>query len=425
MVNDISTVQTKPNLVPVFGLFTANAISAIGNRMTQIAIPWFVLQTTGSVAKTGLVSFFIILPSIFSAVLTGPLVDKLGYRVSSIISDLVCTLAIGAIPLLYSLGLLDFWFLLALVFISNLFEVPGATARIAILPDLAVQANMSNEKISSLEQAIGQGAGLLGAPVGGVLIAWIGTSEVLWVDALSFAISAILVLLLVQGSKTKPVEKSEEPQDWWHSVLEGFRFILSDRLFRFLLSAALFINLLETAKFSVILPFYTRTFFGEAVDLGFLIAVSGGGLVIGSLLYGTFSQKISQRALVIGGLFIMMLQYLALALVPPYWVLLIVFAITGIAAGPINPLVFAVAFKRVPSDRLGRVFGSINAVSQLMTPFGVLIAGFILEQAPLQPVLLTMGIIFAGVIATFPFSRSLRELDSLEGNKNQVQPTES
>ena len=71
---------------PLFGLLAANAISITGNRLTQLAIPWFVLQSTGSVAKTGLVGFFSLLPFVISSALGGVIVDRLGYRRASIVS---------------------------------------------------------------------------------------------------------------------------------------------------------------------------------------------------------------------------------------------------------------------------------------------------------------------------------------------------
>ena len=69
-------------------------------------------------------------------------------------------------------------------------------------------------------------------------------------------------------------------------MLDGFKFIWNDRLFRYIMIVALFINMLESAKYSVIMPFYTQTFFGEALDLGLLVAVSGGGSVVGALVFG-------------------------------------------------------------------------------------------------------------------------------------------
>ncbi len=65
---------------PIFALLAAEAVSQVGNMMTVVAGPWFVLQTTGSAAKTGLVGAALVLGSVVPAVVGGPLVDRLGFK---------------------------------------------------------------------------------------------------------------------------------------------------------------------------------------------------------------------------------------------------------------------------------------------------------------------------------------------------------
>jgi MFS family permease len=73
---------------PIFALLGANAVSQVGNAMTVVAGAWFVLETTGSVAKVGLVSAALGVGAVMPAVLGGPLVDRLGFRRDSILADL-------------------------------------------------------------------------------------------------------------------------------------------------------------------------------------------------------------------------------------------------------------------------------------------------------------------------------------------------
>ena len=74
--------------VPIFALFTANAVAMTGNVLAVIAIPWFVLQTTGSAAQTGITGFFSVLPVVVTAFLGGGLVDRLGFKRASIIAGI-------------------------------------------------------------------------------------------------------------------------------------------------------------------------------------------------------------------------------------------------------------------------------------------------------------------------------------------------
>ena len=164
---------------PLVGPLAANAISITGNRITQLAIPWFVLQTTGSVAKTGLAGFFSLLPFVLSSALGGVVVDRLGYRRASIVADLASGTSVLLVPILHATVGLPLPALLALVFAGALLDAPGQTARDALLPDLIEQADMTLERGTSLFDGVSRGANMLGAPLAGVLIALVGPTNAL------------------------------------------------------------------------------------------------------------------------------------------------------------------------------------------------------------------------------------------------------
>ena len=99
----------RKNPLPLCALFTANAVSLIGNVFSMVAIPWFVLQTTGSAAQTGITGFFAVMPAVLAGFLGGTLIDRLGYKRASIISDLASGVTTALIPLLYFTVGLEFW----------------------------------------------------------------------------------------------------------------------------------------------------------------------------------------------------------------------------------------------------------------------------------------------------------------------------
>src|SRR5690348_12732009 len=178
--------------IPLFAFFTANLISYVGDRLTLLAIPWFVLQTTGSVTKTGITAFFVTLPNILSAFLSGLLVDRLGYKRTSVLGDLASGISTLLIPLLYVTVGLAFWQLLILVFFGGLLKAPGETARYSLLPDLGKAAQLPMERVNSIGDGLIRVSGLLGSPLAAALIVLIGTSNLLWLDAASFFLSALL-----------------------------------------------------------------------------------------------------------------------------------------------------------------------------------------------------------------------------------------
>src|SRR3954454_18451436 len=93
--------QPQRERLPILALLCANAISLVGSQFTLLAVPWFVLQTTGSATKTGFTGFFSLLPFMIGGAFGGVLVDRLGFRRTSILADFGCGLMIGLVPLLH------------------------------------------------------------------------------------------------------------------------------------------------------------------------------------------------------------------------------------------------------------------------------------------------------------------------------------
>ncbi|HEX3723628.1 MAG TPA: MFS transporter, partial [Nitrolancea sp.] len=176
-----------------------------GNQLALLALPWFVLQTTGSPARVGLAGATEGVSIILSAFFGGTLVDRIGFRRSSILTDLASGSAIALIPLLDRTLGLAFWQILVLIFCTTIFNTPGTTARRSILPDLAETADMRIERATSFDQAIRNLAALAGPLLAGVLIAAISARNVLWVDAASFALSALIFATFVPAAGIRTI----------------------------------------------------------------------------------------------------------------------------------------------------------------------------------------------------------------------------
>ncbi len=174
-------------------LFTADILSALGTRVSAVAIPWLVLMTTGSAAKMGLIAAAEMLPYVLTGVLAAPLADRFGLRLTSIVADVGSALAMIAVIL--SPGS-SFTQLAVLVAIGGALRGIGDRVKHVMLRPLAEQCGVQMLRITSLYEGLSRAATLVGAPLGGLLIAWLGTNGALWADAVSFAFCAALVLRL-------------------------------------------------------------------------------------------------------------------------------------------------------------------------------------------------------------------------------------
>jgi MFS family permease len=240
---------------PVTAVLVANAVSLTGDALAAVAIPWFVLETTGSAARAGLSGGVAVLPAFLAGIFGGTVVDRLGPKRASVVADVVSGVAILMIPLLYATVGLAFWHLLVLVLLGGALDVPGITARRAMLPELTRLSGMRLERVNSLLEGNQQLAFLLGPPLAGVAIGLVGAERVLWADAASFALSAGVVARLVPGH-LYPRRAREPGVSYRDELRAGLSFLWNDRLLRAASLSLSVSNATGGAFFSVIYIVY-------------------------------------------------------------------------------------------------------------------------------------------------------------------------
>ena len=371
----------------------------VGTMMALVAIPWFVLQTTGSAARTGVVTAVASLPLILGGALGGALVDRVGSRRMSILADLASGTAVMLIPLLFHTVGLAFWHLLVLVFLRGLLDAPGNTARAALLPDLADHAGVPREPANAASQGIQRGATLLGPPIAGVLIGFIGPSHVLWLDAGSFAVSALFVAITVPAVLVAARPHAPQARHYFQDLRDGLRFIRRDGLM-----LAIALNNAASNFFdgflSIMLPVYAKDHLGSAVDLGLMFAGLGAGALVSIVLFGRFGPQLSRRLLFGLCLAGVGIGFGLLASTPGLIGAMTVLALAGLAAGPINPVLMTVYQERTPPALRGRVFGLTAAIALSAMPIGRLAGGYLIEGVGLQPAIAVSagGYLVAGLV---------------------------
>jgi len=404
-----SALTVKNNPLPLYSLFAANAISLVGNVFTMIAIPWFVLQTTGSATQTGITGFFTILPVVLAGFFGGTLIDRFGYKRTSIISDLASGVTTALVPILYFTIGLEFWQLLILVFLGALLDTPGGTARAALLPELAEQAGMPIERATSLTHVIERGARLVGAPLAGFLIGIMGTANVLWLDAATFLVSAAIIGFAIAAPKV--TEKEQQSGKYFDELKDGLRFIAQDRLILSIVIMVMLTNFLDAIFGGVVQPVYVKEVFGNALDLGLLIAANGGGAVIGGLIFAAIGHRLPRHTTFVAAFVLTGFRFWVYAIYPPLIVLIATTLITSIGAGPLNPIIGAVEFERIPPTMRGRVFGAVTAGAWIAMPLGMLLGGVLTERFGTFPMLIGLAVTFLITTLSMAFIPAMKEMN--------------
>jgi MFS family permease len=386
------TTEATRSRIPLFALMTAVVVGLLGRQLSVIAIPWFVLTTTGSASRAGIVGAAVMLPGFIVGILGGVVVDRLGYRKVSIVSDLVCAVSTLAIPALYITVGLQFWQLLVLVFFSSLLDIPALTARRSMIPELTEQAGMSLDRANATFESLQNLALLLGTPVAGVLVAVLGARNVLWLDGGASLVSALIVALAIPASRFGP-RVVEAGASYWAELMVGFRFIRRDAILWPMVIILAVSNGTSAGVSAVVLPVYFRDQFDSPAGIGVVLAAMGGGAFLGATLYGIFASRMSRWLVWVVVYMLVPLEFWVFLVSPSLALLVAAFFVVGVLVGPINPLMVTLRHERAPAAIRGRVFSTYSAIAFAVAPLGILVTGNLVEGIGFNPTVIILAAI--------------------------------
>lgn len=401
---------------PVWLLQVTNLLSGTSNGVVTIAIPWLVLDLTGSVAAAGVVAAVSALPGILTAPLSGWAVDHFGRRIVSIFSDLLSAIAVAAIPIVAAFTDLTLAWIIGLAMLGAVFDPAGYTARKALIPDVATASVMPVTRLNGIHEGIFSVGWVLGPLLGSFLIATFGPASAFWAPFVLFMISAVLIAFLRVGdagqeAKAAREEAGEAHPSAWQNAVMGVQIIWRDRALRALILAITVLGSIYLPTETVLLPAHFQEL-DQPEALGLVLAALSGGTIIGAFGYGWLSKRFSRLAI---GRFVLvgtMVAYLPIALLPPLPLMVLAGFAIGLVWGPMMPLINTVVQRRVPPDAQGRVYGIQNALFYALPPLFMLLTGLAAEQVGVRTVLLALWVLMTLVSLGVLLVKSLRDIDA-------------
>jgi MFS family permease len=422
------TSMTARDRRPLTALVTANYLSWIGNTMTLVAVPLYVLQISSSATQAGAAGFANALPMIVAGLAGGVIADRVGPKRTSVAADLAAGACMAAVPLLHGTVGLALPALMALLFLRTLADAPGAAARLALLPRVTARGRVRPETANSLFASAQRVAFVVGPPAAALMAGLTGPTAVLYVDAGTFLASALLVTAVRGGgSVRKDGAASEAGADaarpgLVREVTEGARYVLRTPVLAAIISVVVCTNFLDDALTPVVLPVYSRELLGSERAVGLLLAANGIGAVVGSFAYAPASRRLlsNRWATFVGCFALICAARVAMVAEPGLWIMLAVSFSIGLASGPINPLVTGVVERSTPPDMLGRVWGAVMAMAFAAAPIGIFATGWLAQNIGLRSTLGIFGGLYVVLICYLVLNRPLRGLARPAGTEAPV-----
>ncbi|MGV9764679.1 MFS transporter [Micromonospora tulbaghiae] len=372
----------------LYTLVGADLLSNLGTRISVVAIPWLVLETTGSPTKMGLVAAAETLPYMLSSALATPWADRFGVRRTSVFVDAASAVAMAVVALAPWLG---FGTLLVLVAIAGGLRGIGDRVKHVLFKPAAERAGVPLIRLTSAYDGLARGMTLFGAVLGGLLIDWVGLTRAIWIDAATFAVCALLIGVLVRP----PAPAQPAPREPYLRALRGgFAYLRTDRTLMTMLIVVSVSNMFANASVAVWIPLWVNEVLGDPAGFGLLLGVFSAGALLGNLLFTVVGTRLPAGTTFALGLTLSGApRLLALALSDDLVVVLVVTFLSGIGIAAVNPLLGAALYQRVPGELQTRVLGISGSVAFLGLPVGALLGGWSVALLDLTPALLVMSVV--------------------------------
>jgi MFS family permease len=384
-------------------IMVAELVSLTGSAMTYIALPWFVLVTTGSTARMGWVLAAELVPMGILGIPSGSVIARLGAKVTMNVSDAVRAPLMALIPILHWTGDLSFALLLAITFATGCFLAPYYASSRLILPEVLGEDEQLVAQGSAFVQAATQVTQLGGPLLAGFLMAWISAPGVLLIDSFTYLFSFIVIFGFVRAGKRVAAHESAA------GVFAGLRFVVRDRLLGPSMFAAAVLNFVAQGLIATLPVLVYRRYGAETKVLGFLFAAFGAGALVGSLGAVGVVKKIPLLRLAAIAIVAMALPLWLLAIPMPWAIVIVVLAAFGFCAPFVNAPMMAAMTVRTPEPLRPKVMTAVMTIANVIGPLGFLAAGFGLQYVSLKLVfLLAAGGFTIGALA---FSAAVRNGD--------------
>ncbi len=420
MVDAGAVTAPKERLPRAFqNLFVSNLATNLGDGVIRTAAPLLAIRLTNDPLLISLLPALTLLPWLFFAIPSGILIDRIDRRVALRIANGVRVLLAVFLVVLFATNSLTIWSLFLVAFVDGACETIYDGAIRAMMPSIVTKQLLptANSRIEAGELVLQQ---FLAAPITSLLFG-VAVLIPLGANIGFYALAVILALLLpkqASGHQFTSVGAGERPK-WYLQFVDGYHFIMANRMFRTLWFFTTFTGLcFSAATASFVLFLVKQTGLPPSLYGTFLLTGAAGG-ILGSLFAARFKTWLGAGTAMAFANLIACASLLFVGLVPVIWAAAVGFFLSSFAVLIWNVLIMTLRQSIVPGALLGRVHGTWRTLLWGTMPLGSVIGGLLARINLALPFELAGG---AGVLAALIFFRFLRSLPNAEDVDNGDRP---
>ena len=362
-------------------LFTANAVSNLGDGISSLAFPWLATLITRDPVLVAMVAAATRLPWLLFSIPAGVITDRANRQRLMVQADILrLLLTFGVIALIISgpdLPMPDdakqakmlIFSLCAAAFLLGSAEVIRDNAAQTALPSIVDPQDLeaANGQMWSIEQVMGQ---FVGPPLAGLLIA-LSVPLPFALDAVTFALAAWCVWLIAMPARVAP----KLPDGFWQQMRQGIVWIYAHKLIFRLAVMLGALNMLHMITLTVLVLFSQEILGLSAAGYGILLTAGAAGGVLGGLIAPKIAARIGANASLKLALLVFPLPYFAVFLTSNIYVVAAALFVEMLAALLWNVVTVSLRQRSIPDELLGRVNSIYRFFGWGTMPIGAMIGG--------------------------------------------------
>jgi len=404
-------------------LWLGQCISILGDNIFTVALAWQVLILTGSAGAMSVVVIARLIPTIVFLLLGGVAADRLPRRVIMLCSDAGRALVVGFITLLSGFHALQLWHLVALSLffgtVDGFFSPAYQSIQPQLVPKEMLQAANALTRFATLLGAI------IGPAIGALCIAVSGTTSAFALDAFSFVVSALCLVLMhlpkaqviqnmqdIDGKEVQPNARLKGMRGVIADVREGLGYVTSSTWLWVTISIASLANITYFGPIAVTLPKLIRDVYHQGAWL--LGAAETAGAIAATLLIGQIQHLhhrglLAYLALLPCGLSIFLFGLPLPTAIEPC-VAMFASVLSGCSLGIFSLIWITLLQELVPVEKLGRVSSIDMMGSYVFLPVGLALTGVFTDRFGPAPIFIVDGILTVLLLSIGLCFRDIRHL---------------
>ena len=390
---------------PFRWLVTARTVSIVGNAVAPIALAFAVLDLTGSPVDLGLVVAARSVANVAVLLFGGVLADRLPRDVLLVVTSLAAAATQATIAALVLTGSATVPLLVLLSILNGAVAAVSLPTTAAMVPE-TVPATELRPANAVIRLALNGGT-IVGASAGAAVVAVVGAGWGLAIDAVGFALAALLFTRIRLPRRARDVDA--EPTSVLADLRDGWAEFTRRRWVWTVVAQFTVLNAAFVGATTVLGPVVADGSFGRAA-WGLVVSAQTVGLALGAVVALRWRPR---RALGIGvaTMAVTALPAAALGLVPTLPVLLVAFLLGGTALE-----LFSIAWDHalqtnVPRELLSRVYSYDMVGSFVAVPLGEALVGPLAGVVGTPATLVGCAVVIVLATAVAASTRSVRRVE--------------